>query len=66
MCSFNENDYQLSSEDKVKIVKEKVFKVQNYYNYLYELETKKKVSEVNEKIQSIIKLAQEEKIKHKY
>ena len=34
--TFNEADYPLTEDEKVRVVEEKYFSVQNYYNYIYE------------------------------
>lgn len=42
--NFNEEQYPLNEDEKVKVLEERYFPLQNYYNYIYDLELKKELS----------------------
>lgn len=55
--NFNEEQYPLKEDEKVKVLEERYFPLQNYYNYIYDLELKKDLSRSvadNEKVMGIV------------
>ena len=42
--NFNEDLYPLNQDEKVKVMEQRYFPLQNYYNYIHDLELKKELS----------------------
>lgn len=67
--NFNPEHYPLNENEKVKVVKEKFFPLQNYYNYIFALKSKEeifKLAEVTQKRANEIIQKQKEKRGGKY
>lgn len=49
--NFNPELYPLSSTEKVKVVEEKYFPLQNYYNYIWAMKTREEIFRLAEETQ---------------
>jgi hypothetical protein len=52
--NFSEDQYPITDHEKLRVCEERYFPLQNYYNYVYELEHQKGISRVAEVAEQIM------------
>lgn len=52
--NFSEEQYPITDHEKLRVCEERYFPLQNYYNYVYELEHQKGISRVAEVAEQIM------------